>query len=146
MIWKIRFTLLEAPLKCSELGCSVLDVILPFKQLKLWTWSYATISWLDILMDMRSNCLPFGITIMLLLCFFLGSHTWSLIMKSDCCGFCQMTKKQGCNNSNKTLFCVGMFPKSTAPQKANPKHLSSETHIVLRKWSSRWQIFYFSKT
>lgn len=40
-------------------------------------------------------------------------------------------KKKSCNNSNKSLLCVGTLPQSTP--KVNPKHFSSETPTVLWK-------------
>lgn len=127
-------------MKCSELSCSVLDVVLPFKQLKLCTN-----------LMISSNCLPFDNTIMLLLCFFLGSHAQSLIMKSDCCGFCQMTKNRAAN-SNKTLFRVGMFPKLTPQSKSKasqfrdarcPRKVEQQmANFLLFKDLSGWQRFY----
>lgn len=117
-------------------GCSVaISTTVTIQQSCAWTLSH----WV-----WEGNCLHFDITIVLLFYFLLGSYTQSLIMKSDCCGFCQITKSRAEIIIKKSLICARMFLMSNS--KVNPKHLSSDTSIVIRKWSNRWQIFYFLKT
>lgn len=117
-------------MKCSsELSSSILNVVLPFQQLRLCS-SLGFGHYPD--GCKKVICLHFDITITLLLWFLLGSHTQSLITESDCCGFCQMTRNRA------AVIVVSPFSAwecshSQFP-KVNPKHLSSETPTVLWKW------------
>lgn len=53
-------------------------------------------------------------------------------------------KKQSCNNSSKSLFCLGMLPQSIPQSESQASHFR-DTQCPL-KVESRCQFFYFSKT